>query len=82
MTLILFIINIFLMLIAENLKVLRRKSGLSIRKLALKAGVSPEYLSLLESEKIKNPGIKFLSALASALETSLDDLTKNKAISS
>jgi len=39
-----------------NFKKLRKKSGLSLRKLGLKTDLSSEYLSCLELYKVDEPG--------------------------
>ncbi|MBI4184896.1 MAG: helix-turn-helix domain-containing protein [Proteobacteria bacterium] len=51
----------------------REHRGLSARALARKAGLSPAYLSEIETGR-KAPGARALKALAAALGVGLDDL--------
>lgn len=55
------------------IRVWRDHRGLSLRALAGRAGVSPGYLSEIESG-VKSPSVKTLQALAAELGAELDDL--------
>ncbi|HEC90961.1 MAG TPA: XRE family transcriptional regulator [Alphaproteobacteria bacterium] len=58
----------------ENpVRVWREYRGLSLRALAGKAGVSYSYLSEIETGK-KEPALKTLKRLTTALDVDLDDL--------
>lgn len=58
----------------ENpVRVWREHRGLSLRGLARDAGLSPAYLSEIETGA-KSPSVKSLSALAAQLGVTLDDL--------
>jgi DNA-binding XRE family transcriptional regulator len=59
----------------------REKRGLSQRALAEKAGVSPGYLSEIESRK-KPGSVHALAVLAKALEITIDDLVDTVKLSS
>lgn len=51
----------------EYLKQLRKKKGLTIKKLAELAGLSPSYLSRIERGERNIPNARFLKKLASPL---------------
>ncbi len=55
--------------IFEGIKLARTEQGLTQRELALKAGISVSYLSLIERGK-RNPNISTLIKIANALRTS------------
>ncbi|MDU2209875.1 MAG: helix-turn-helix transcriptional regulator [Eubacterium sp.] len=59
--------------IGENIRLLRIKSGLSQEQLALNAGVNTSYIGQIERGE-KNPTIKTLEKIASALSIDLIDL--------
>ena len=63
-------------MLAENIKKLRKQRGLSQEELAKKAGVTYSTLIKLESGVNKNPTIKTIQQIASALEVTLDELTR------
>ena len=63
-------------MLAQNIKKLRNQRKLSQEELAKKAGVTYSTLIKLESGVNKNPTIKTIQQIASALEVSLDELTK------
>mgnify|MGYP003618248024 FL=1 len=58
---------------ANPIRVWREHRGLSQSELAATAGISPSYLSQLESGK-RDGTLEVLSAIASALNVTLDDL--------
>jgi transcriptional regulator with XRE-family HTH domain len=63
-------------MLAENLKKLRKQRKLSQEELAKKAGVTYSTLIKLESGVNKNPTIKTIQQIATALEVTLDELTR------
>ena len=62
-------------MLAQNIKKLRKQRKLSQEELAKKAGVTYSTLIKLESGVNKNPTIRTLQQVASALDVSLDELT-------
>ena len=64
------------MMIAANIKKLRKKRGLSQDKLAKMADVTLTTLVKLESGANDNPTIKTLVKIAKALRVSLDELVE------
>ncbi len=58
---------------ANPIRVWREYRGLSQGELAARAGISPSYLSQLESGK-RDGTMEVLSAVAAALDVTLDDL--------
>ena len=65
-------------MIANNLRRLRKKMGLSQEKLARLADISLNTLTIIESGFAKKPTIQTVVKLAKALEVSLDELVKNR----
>ena len=65
-------------MLAENIKRLRTKKGLSQDKLAKLADVTLTTLVKIESGANDNPTIKTLKKIADALEVAIDDLLGNK----
>jgi len=63
-------------MIANNLRRLRKKMGLSQEKLARLADISLNTLTKIESGFAKKPTIQTVVKLAKALEVSLDELVK------
>jgi transcriptional regulator with XRE-family HTH domain len=63
-------------MLAQNIKKLRKQRKLSQEELAKKAGVTYSTLIKLESGVNKNPTIKTIQQIATALEVTLDELTK------
>jgi transcriptional regulator with XRE-family HTH domain len=61
--------------VAAAIRMLRQKSGLSQRQLALKMQVPRTYVSKIENEKAM-PTLSSLQRLATALEVSMGDLLK------
>lgn len=59
--------------IGGNIRLLRLKSGMSQEQLALNAGVNTSYIGQIERGE-KNPTIKILDRISSALGSSLLDL--------
>ena len=64
------------MSLATRLKQLRRESGLSLRQLERKIGISNPYLSQLENGKHGQPNVFFVQTLANFYGTTIDDLIK------
>ena len=60
--------------IAENLKKLRAKKGLSLEKIARLADLSLNTIVKIENGVNKNPTIETLIKIAKALEVGVDDL--------
>jgi len=69
-------------MLAQNIRKLRLKNGLSQEKLARLADISTVTLVKIEAGVAKEPTITTVTKLANALEISIDELvgrTKNKA---
>ncbi len=62
--------------IAENIKKLRGKKGLSLEKIARLADLSLNTIVKVENGVNKNPTIETLTKIAKALEVGVDDLIK------
>ncbi|MDD3607932.1 MAG: helix-turn-helix transcriptional regulator [Candidatus Moranbacteria bacterium] len=62
--------------IAENIKKLRAKKGLSLEKIARLADLSLNTIVKVENGVNKNPTIETLTKIAKALEVGVDDLIK------
>ena len=63
--------------IAENLKKLRAKKGLSLEKIARLADLSLNTIIKVENGVNTNPTIETLTKIAKALEVSVDDLIRS-----
>lgn len=61
-------------MLVENIKKFRKQRKLSQEELAQKAGITYSTLIKLESGVNKNPTVKTLQQLATALDVSLDEL--------
>ncbi len=64
--------------IPENIKKLRELRGITQLELAQKAGISRRTLARLENGDVRDPGIKQLRTLASALGVTLDLLASER----
>ena len=64
--------------IGKSVRQFRKLSGLSIVKLAAKAGASPDYIFRIEAGKVTNIGIQKLQQIANALEVDLIELLKEQ----
>lgn len=62
--------------IADNLKKLRAKNGLSLEKIARLADLSLNTIVKVENGVNQNPTIETLTKIAKALEVGVDDLIK------
>jgi transcriptional regulator with XRE-family HTH domain len=62
--------------IADNLKKLRAKKGLSLEKIARLADLSLNTIVKVENGVNQNPTIETLTKIAKALEIGVDDLIK------
>lgn len=62
--------------IADNLKKLRAKKGLSLEKIARLADLSLNTIVKVENGVNINPTIETLTKIAKALEVGVDDLIK------
>ena len=62
--------------IADNLKKLRAKKGLSLEKIARLADLSLNTIVKVENGVNTNPTIETLTNIAKALEVGVDDLIK------
>ena len=60
--------------IAQRLKALREKAGLSQQSLAVSAGLSVSLVSQIERGSRVDPRMSTITALAEALKISLDEL--------
>jgi transcriptional regulator with XRE-family HTH domain len=63
-------------MLAENIRKLRKKNGLSQEKLARLADISNNTLIKIEQEVAKEPTITTVTKIASALGVSIDELVK------
>jgi len=63
-------------MLAENIRRLRKKKGLSQEKLARLADISNNTLIKIEQEVAKEPTITTVTKIASALGVSIDELVK------
>jgi transcriptional regulator with XRE-family HTH domain len=63
-------------MLAENIRRLRKKMGLSQEKLARLADISNNTLIKIEQEVAKEPTITTVTKIASALGVSIDELVK------
>lgn len=63
--------------VAQRIRSLRQKQGLTVDQLAGKSGFSKAFISRLENFRI-NPSIKAMDKVASALGVSLSDLFANE----
>jgi len=62
--------------LAENLRKLREKKGLSQDRLAKLADVANNTIIKIEQGENKNPTLETLKKIAKALEVSIDELIK------
>jgi transcriptional regulator with XRE-family HTH domain len=62
--------------LGENIRAIRKKRGLSINKLAELSNISLGYLSNLENNKLNNPTLDKLKALADILEVPVEEFFK------
>lgn len=60
--------------VGRQLRERRRSRGYTLKHVAQRAGVSPQYLSEIERGR-KEPSSEMIAAVAGALDTSLVDLT-------
>lgn len=58
--------------VGKRISFFRKQKGMSVNKLANKAGISQSYLRSIELEE-KNPTVEFLSYICEALDISLKD---------
>lgn len=61
-------------MIVFNIKRIREKQNISIRKLSLLTGLSRTYLSNLENNKRVNPTLSSLSAISTMLNVDIKEL--------
>lgn len=61
-----------IMNVGKRISFFREQKGMSVNKLANKAGISQSYLRSIELEE-KNPTVEFLSYICEALDLSLKD---------
>lgn len=61
-------------MIVFNIKRIREKQNISIRKLSLLTGLSRTYLSNLENNKRVNPTLSSLSAISTVLNIDIKEL--------
>lgn len=65
-------------MIGENIKSFTKNEGITLYRLAKKAGISNSYLSDLINGKQNNPSIDILKKISEALNVSIDELIKEK----
>lgn len=69
-------VNQYVKMIAENIKKIRKKKGISQDKLSKLADVTLTTLSKIESGINTNPTVKTMQKIAKALNVGVDDLLK------
>lgn len=62
------------MTLGQAIRAIRRAEGLSQKELAEASGIDQSYLSMIESDQRRNPGVRIISRLARALQVSIDEL--------
>jgi transcriptional regulator with XRE-family HTH domain len=65
--------------VGRQLRERRRSRGYTLKHVAQRAGVSPQYLSEIERGR-KEPSSEMIAAVAGALDTSLVDLTRTSLV--
>lgn len=65
-------------LLGDKIKYIRENKKMGLNETAELAGISGSYLSNIENGIKKNPSMKTLSKIASALEVSVDDFFKGE----
>jgi transcriptional regulator with XRE-family HTH domain len=63
--------------LGHRIRLLREKKGLSRDELAQRAGLAAEYLAHLEDDHVAFPSYETVAGVASALGTSVPDLTSD-----
>jgi transcriptional regulator with XRE-family HTH domain len=63
--------------LGHRIRLLREKKGLSRDELARRAGLAAEYLDHLENDHVAFPSYETVAGVASALGTSVPDLTSD-----
>jgi len=61
-------------MLAQNIRKLRKKQGLTLEKLSSLAGISISTLAKIEYEEAKEPTIITVIKIAAALNVSIDEL--------
>jgi transcriptional regulator with XRE-family HTH domain len=64
------------MTLGEKIKQLRKAADFSMRELAIKSGLSPEYISRLESGDIESPGLETLRSISKTLGIDLNEVVQ------
>lgn len=64
-------------MLGDNIRAIRKKRGLSINKVSEQSGISLSYLSTLENNKLNNPTLDKLKALADVLEVPVEEFFKD-----
>ena len=62
------------MSLGQAIRAIREAERLSQKEVAEAAGIDQSYLSMIESDQRRNPGIRIMSRLARALQVSVDEL--------
>ncbi len=62
------------MTLGQAIREIRREVGVTQKGLAEAAGIDQSYLSMIESDRRRNPGTKVVARLSQALQISIDDL--------
>lgn len=65
-------------MLGEKIRLLRENKKMGLNETAKLAGISGSYLSTIENGIKKNPSMKTLSKIASALEVSVDEFFKDE----
>lgn len=65
-------------MLGEKIRLLRENKKMGLNETANLAGISGSYLSTIENGIKKNPSMKTLSKIASALEVSVDEFFKDE----
>jgi transcriptional regulator with XRE-family HTH domain len=64
-------------IVARNLRVLRKQKGLTQEELAFQAGINRNYVGQIEREE-KSPTIDVIERLAASLSVMADELLSNR----
>ncbi len=60
-------------MIGERIKMLRKRNGLSLTELSIRAGVAKSYLSSIERGLQQNPSIQFLEKIGAVLKVTVEE---------
>ena len=68
------------MTIGDNVRRIAEEKNMTIYQVMKKSNISAAYIYDLANNKQKNPSIDILKKIATALETSLEELTKDEKV--